>query len=58
MDSLDIVSVMEKYANRTQGQDLKDGVKKSAQGVDLGQMLDVQATPEEEQRVLRKIDLT
>jgi len=49
---------MEKHANRTQDQDLKDGVKTSAQGVDLGQMLDVQATPEEEKRVLRKIDLT
>lgn len=36
--------------------DLKRDVSTSGQDLDLGQMLAVQSTPEEERKVLRKLD--
>ena len=36
--------------------DLKQEIQASSHDVDLGQILDVQATPEEERKVLQKLD--
>lgn len=48
---------MEKHEHGMQDEELKNDAKTSRQDVDLGQMLSVQATAEEEQKVPRKIDL-
>lgn len=48
---------MEKHEYGTKDEELKTEIKATGRDVDLGQMLSVQATPEEERKVLRKIDL-
>lgn len=48
---------MEKHEHGTKDEELKAEMKASGRDVDLGQMLSVQATPEEERKVLWKIDL-
>lgn len=49
--------MMEKNDVNLQGEaDLKNEIKTPSRDVDLGEMLEVQSTPEEERKVLRKLD--
>lgn len=49
--------MMEKNDVNLQGEvDLKHGIKTPSRDVDIGEMLDVQSTPEEERKVLWKLD--